>query len=276
MYETYWQLETKPFENTADPRFYFPGDAQQGALLKLRYAIENHRGAAVLTGQPGLGKTLLARTLASQLPAAFSPVAMLVFPQMPASQLLAYIASEIAPSGNDSDNSSQAPSIQQSISRIAAALEENAAEKRHAVLIIDEAHLLAYEQLEVLRLLLNFEYQQQPALTLILAGDTSMLPTLERMPQLEQRMGVKCLLRPFTLEESVSYVNHRLRTAGADREIFDEQAIESMHYHSGGAARQINRLGDLALLIGYAEEHKTISGENINDVASELFTVTPE
>ncbi len=274
MYESYWQLETKPFENTADPRFYFPGDAQQGALLKLRYAIENRRGAAILTGPPGLGKTLLARTLATQLPDRFSPVGHLVFPQMPASQLLAYIAGEIAPA--DEDAAGPTPSIQQSIRRIASALEHNAAQQRHAVLIIDEAHLLLPEQLETLRLLLNFEYDQQPALTLLLTGDTTLLPVLERMPQLEQRMGVKCLLRPFTLEETVSYVNHRLHTAGAGREIFAEEAIESLHYHSGGAPRQINRLGDLALLIGYAEEHETISASHINDVAAELFTVSPE
>jgi len=200
---------------------------------------------------------------------------MLVFPQMPASQLLAYIAGELAPAGSG-ETGGATPTIQQSIRRIATALEDNAAQDRHAVLIIDESHLLEPEQLEVLRLLLNFEYNQQPAMTLLLTGDTALLPTLERMPQLEQRMGVKCLLRPFTLEESVSYVNHRLNTAGASRDIFDDKAIESLHYHAGGAARQINRLGDLGLLIGYAEEHAIITAEHVGEVASELFSVAPE
>ena len=35
MYESYWQLSQKPFENSADPRFYYPGEAHQAALLKL-------------------------------------------------------------------------------------------------------------------------------------------------------------------------------------------------------------------------------------------------
>ena len=47
MYETYWQLEQKPFENCADPRFYYPGESPQAALLKLRYAVENRRGGAL-------------------------------------------------------------------------------------------------------------------------------------------------------------------------------------------------------------------------------------
>ena len=58
MYETYWRLTQKPFENAADPRFYYPAESHQAALLKLRYAIENRRGAALLAGPSGSGKTL--------------------------------------------------------------------------------------------------------------------------------------------------------------------------------------------------------------------------
>ena len=32
MYELYWQLEQKPFENVADPRFYFPAESQQAGV----------------------------------------------------------------------------------------------------------------------------------------------------------------------------------------------------------------------------------------------------
>ena len=44
MYENYWQLLAKPFEGSGDPRFYYPSEVHQGALLKLRYAIESRRG----------------------------------------------------------------------------------------------------------------------------------------------------------------------------------------------------------------------------------------
>ena len=56
MYEAYWRLTQKPFENAADPRFYYPAESHQAALLKLRYAIENHRGAALLAGPSGVGQ----------------------------------------------------------------------------------------------------------------------------------------------------------------------------------------------------------------------------
>ena len=72
-------------------------------------------------------------------------------------------------------------------------------------MVIDEAHLLDDGQtLETLRLLLNFQPQGSPALTLILAGQAALLPMLDRMPQLEERLAVKCLLRPLSDRETAT------------------------------------------------------------------------
>ena len=72
MYETYWQLSQKPFENVTDARFYYPSESHQAALLKLRYAIENRRGAALLAGPSGCGKTLLTTMLLIVIVSAFT------------------------------------------------------------------------------------------------------------------------------------------------------------------------------------------------------------
>src|SRR3954451_8356227 len=97
MYETYWRLSSNPFENGADQRFYYPSEVQQGALLKLRYAVESRRGAALLTGAASSGKTLLVNALRKQLPDIFPPFVHLVFPQMTSREMLAYLADEVAP-----------------------------------------------------------------------------------------------------------------------------------------------------------------------------------
>jgi len=275
MYEQYWQLETKPFENTSASRFYYPGEAHQGALLKLRYAIENQRGAALLTGVTGLGKTLLAQSLAQQLPERFEPCVHIVFPAMPPEQLLAYIADELT---NESPQASTPPpTIEQSVRRIENMLAENTAHNRHAVVMIDEAHLLTdYNSLETMRLLLNFEHAGKSSLTLLFIGQPSLLPVLDRTPQLDARMGVKCLMRPFTMEETTGYIAHRLSAASAQREIFTDDAMEAIHETTGGSPRYINRLCDLALLIGFAEEQDKIDAHQIESVGHELTTVAPE
>ncbi len=273
MYKTYWQLHSRPFENYADARFYYPSEAHQGALLKLRYAVENERGAALLTGSAGSGKTLLVNSLKRQLNESFTPFVHMVFPQMPVAELLAYLAGEVGALGN----STIAVTVDESVRRLQNFLIENTRRGHHAVIAIDEAQLLIDSgALETLRLLLNFEAADRPALTLLFIGQPQLLPAVERLPGLEARLGVKCLLRPLNLEETASYVTHRLTAAGASEEIFTSEALTLLHELTAGNPRRINRLCDLALLIGYAEEQVRINAAQIESVCNELVTIAPE
>ncbi len=273
MYETYWQLQEKPFENCIDPRFYYPGESPQAALLKLRYAVENRRGGALLAGASGTGKTLVVAMLRNMLDEKHTPFVHLIFPQMDTAELLGYIADTLEGAPCAAANRG----VQTSIQRIERFLTENSREGRHAVIVIDEVHLLTHAQTwEALRLLLNFQSSGQPSLTLLLAGQTAILPMLDRMPHFDERLGVKCLLRPFSEEETAAYVNHRLRTAGVKRTIINPDAFTTLYELTGGVARRINRLCDLALLIGYAEELKTIGVAHFESVCQELVTIAPE
>jgi general secretion pathway protein A len=273
MYTAYWQLNSRPFENCADSQFYYPSEVHQGALLKLRYAVESHRGAALLTGEAGSGKTLLVGSLKRQLEERFSPFVHLVFPQMTPAELLSYLASEAGALSNPV----AAVGVDQCVRQLQQFLVDNSRSGRHAVIVIDEAQLLVdSEALETLRLLTNFEVDDKPALTLLLVGGPQLLPALERLPGLEARLGVKCLLRPFNLEETVSYVSHRMTTAGATHEIFAAEALAALHQLTAGNPRRINRLCDLALLVGYAEEQVRINAPQIEAVSNELVTIAPE
>jgi general secretion pathway protein A len=267
MYLQYWQLQSKPFEPSADAQFYYPCEGHQGALFKLRYAIENHRGAAVLAGPAGSGKTLLTQILEQQLGEQFAPRLRLVFPQMAASELLAYLADELhAPL-------TAAPryTVDESVRRLQSFLSDNTAQGKHAVVVIDEAHLLEDERAwDALRLLLNFGGTEGPSLTLILAGQPSLLTQMERRPELEARLGARCLLERFTLEETFSYVNHRLTVARAARQIFEAEAIEALHEFAHGLPQQINRLADFSLLVGFADELPTIGRTQVEAVTHEF------
>jgi type II secretory pathway predicted ATPase ExeA len=273
MYEAHWQLEQKPFENCCDPQFYFPDESRQAALLKIRYAVENHRGGAILAGPPGTGKSLLVNMLRNSLGDEFFPLVHLVYPQMLTAELLAYLADELC----GVDDRPTLPSLDRSVRRIQRYLTENTEQGRHAVVAIDEAHLLTDpETLEALRLLLNFELAGHPMLTLLLVGQASILPTLDRTPQLEERLAVKCLLRSLNARETAEYVAHRLHVAGAPGEIFEPEALAKLHELSQGVPRRINRLCDLALLIGFAEQCRRISAAQIETVSHEMVAISAE
>jgi MSHA biogenesis protein MshM len=270
MYEAYWRLQCNPFENDGDPRAFFQSETHQSVLLKLRYVIENRKGAGVLVGGSGLGKSYVTQLLTRQLDEASGPCVRIVFPQMSATELLAYLAVEL---GAD-PAAAGAGGVDRTVREIENALKQHGDRERHPVIIVDEAHLIEDMQVfQALRLLLNFQRNQRNQFSLILCGQRELLQTVRRVGQLEERLAVKCVLRPLSAEETAEYVACRLKAAGADRPIFDEAAWRPLYELTAGVPRRINRLCDLALLVGFADESSTISAEQVEAVAEEMTAI---
>lgn len=270
MYLDYWQLSSQPFEPFAAGAALYPCETQEAALLKLRYAIENQRGASILAGPAGTGKTLLTQLLEAQLDARFAPFVRLVFPQMSSRDLLVYLAEELgAPPA-------EAPrhTVEECVRRLQFYLTENARLERHAVVVVDEAHLLEdCGTFETLRLLLNFEVAAKPTLSLLLVGQMGLVSAVGRQPSLAERVAVSTVLRPLSAEETAGYVRHRLHAAGTTRDVFTPDALEALHYHAHGIPRQINRLADLALLVGFADQLPELTSAEIEAVSEELVAL---
>lgn len=272
MYEAYWQLSRKPFDQGFFAPAYYPTEAHQGTLLKLRYAVESRSSAALLAGRSGTGKTLLVHLLRRQLVAPLGPLVHMVFPKLAPAEFLCTLADELGAPMLPGETGRE-----HGLRRIRQSVLQFAAKGEHTIIVVDEAHLLEVPAaLETLRLLLNLEYEGRPALTLLLVGQPALLPALDRMSDLDERLNVKCMLRPLSLEETVSYITHQLNAAGRATPIFDSSAHEAVYLLSDGVPRRINRLCDLALLIGFAEDRTSLCAEQIEAVAHELVAVAPE
>ncbi len=274
MYESYWQLKQGPFDHETDAGFFHRSDTHQAALLKLRYLVENHKGIGVLAGAGGTGKTYITQILAEQLGATHGPFVHLVFPQMSASELLAYLAVEL---GADASRVGGELGLDRTLRELEQRLVALGEAHRSPVLIVDEAHLIDDLQVfQSLRLLMNFAQQKHVPLTLILCGQPELLCTVRRIGQLEERLAVNCVLRPLTEDETSGYVTHRLQAAGCRRRIFQADALQALFELSAGIPRRINRICDLALLVGYADELRTLSASHIEAVCEELTTAVAD
>ncbi len=268
MYLDYWQLDAKPFEPGGDARFRYPSESHQAALRKLRYAIDSGRAAALVAGSAGVGKTLLVQMLREQLGPKYQPLVRVVFPQMTDRDLLVYLAEHFgAPSAEPPRHT-----IEESLRRLEFVLADNVRQGRHAVVVVDEAHLLEDSGLiEPLRLLLNLDVDGRPAFTLLLVGQPALAPMIERHGPLNERLDVKVFLPGLTVEETSAYIQHRLTAAGATREIFTADALAAAHQLCGGIPRRLNRLCDLALLVGFAQGEHAVTAEDLRAVHQELF-----
>ena len=271
MYEEYWQLATKPFEPTSAAPFRYESADQQAALHKLRYAVESRRGAALLAGPSGVGKTLLTNILSEQLGASVGKFVRVVFPLMSSRDFLVYLSEQFGAPPADPPQYT----VEESLRRLEFAFQENNRRGQHAVIVVDEAHLLEDSGLlETLRLLLNLQTDGQAAFTLLLLGQVSLLSAMQRSATLDERLDMKMLLQPLSAEETAAYIQHRLQAAGATREIFAPEALQTAHQLSGGIPRQLNRLCDLALVVGFAARQHTIDASQLHAVSDELVTIS--
>lgn len=270
MYESHWKLTARPFEPKYCSDFYYPSESHQASLLKLRYAIENRRSMAVLTGVSGIGKSFVLHQLRQQLPEKTGPIIQVSYPAISSDELLLYMARQFA-----STDASSIVSPSTAIEALEMTLRKNLEEGRHGLLFIDEAEWLENNgSLEVLRLLLNLGIQDascESALTIILSGQPIVVGQVERYPAMDQRVAVRCSLEPFDVAETNAYISHRIRQAnGQIDRIFDTEALDAIHLFSHGIPRKVNALCDLALMVGYAQDHTMIQASLIENVQREL------
>jgi general secretion pathway protein A len=251
MHEAHWRLSRPAFECDADGAFYFPSRAHDGALLKLRYVVEHHKGVGVLVGGHGAGKSYLTQRLIHELGHEHYHVARIVFPAFGPQDLLRDIAVRL---GADGHSQAAVAGIDGVLRAIERRLRDLTTTGRHPVLIVDEAHVLETEQLQTLQLLLNLDDGVGIRLSLILVGHLELLPRVKRVGGLDSRLAARCALSPLTVEETAGYVRHRLKVAGRPACPFNDAALATIAELSQGVPRRINQVCDLALLIGFADE----------------------
>jgi len=103
MYEEYWGLREKPFENTPNPRFYYQSPEHEEAYARMLYAIRERKGACVISGEYGCGKTLLGRALMQELDNERYEVAVLFNPKLSALQFLKELVRQLGGNGKEND-----------------------------------------------------------------------------------------------------------------------------------------------------------------------------
>jgi len=271
MYESFYNLQGRPFQLTPDPRFYYSSRTHKKAMAYLTYGLNQGEGFIIVTGDIGTGKTTLVRHLFDTLDRNEFIAAMIVSTQLSAEDLL---RSVVAAFGLDA----QAEDKGQLLARLERHLREQYKMGRRALLVVDEAQNLSNAALEEMRMLSNFQEGDEALIQSFLVGQPEFRERIFVAPELEQlrqRVIATHHLEPMEREELASYIEHRLTLVGWDNDpCFTAEAVEAIYNHSAGVPRRLNTLCSRVLLYGSLEEIHTIDEDVINAVVADMSSDT--
>lgn len=270
MYASYWNLREKPFQNVADIRFAYLSDQHREGLARLVYLVDERKLGGVLVGPYGVGKSMILEMLWQNLRNKSNVhYIKLDTPLGGTISLAKQVALRLGYNGPVSDSADALNVIQSWCSKQSSNMPQ-------IVLALDEAQLLSQDSAcEFLHLMTNIRVAApdggavEPAVTLVLSGHSDLMRLIAQNEPLRQRLQVYWELKPLTETQTMEYVHHRIRAAGGDIWMCDEESIHELHQASQGIPRVINNICDIALLVGCSRKATKLDRDIMIEAAKE-------
>lgn len=235
-FEDHFGFTSTPFtrEIPVEKRLDFDFLSAQAAQLE---DIVRRRLSAALLAPAGTGKSSILRSLEERLPKARYKTSYFKVANLSGRDLCREVAHAVGArlAGNF-------PALVRSVQE---RFDQDSGEGGlKPVLIFDDAHLLRPEGLELVKVLTNFSYDSRLVVSVVLAGHPTLREKLYR-PEVEdvrQRLAHCGELRLLSRDESLAYIDHRIKIAGCRTVPFDAGALEALYEMSRGNMRAIDNL----------------------------------
>lgn len=267
MYLDHFRLTQAPFDNNLDPKWFYLSEPHREVLAALLYFIRSRKSFALLTGDVGTGKSTLISCLLNMLPINVRPV-LINHPDVSHLEIIYFLCRRLGVR-------QERATVLQLLTEARAILGQEAAAGRRTVLIVDEAQLLSDRVLENIRLLSNIETRSEKLLQILLVGQNELSVRLggQGLRQLRQRIQISRRLTALDPDQTIAYVDHRLRLAGSSFPSCFQPSCGSLLVRlSRGVPRRINHLCDTALLICSLEKAPRVTRRMLRQADRALTT----
>lgn len=256
-------LTREPFARNIPVDELMRFDAHREMTTRLQFAAE-HRGAALITGDTGTGKTTAIRAVMKRMDDSRYRFMYMASRALTPKTLYREILErlQIQPRFRHTDN--------QTLTR--QALEESFHRGTQWILAIDEAHELDVPMLSEFRFLLNFEADSFTPISLWLIGQSELREKLRLrvLSSLSQRIQVRYQMRGLQVQEVAAYIEGQMKWAGRDLALFHEEAVTWVAKASQGNPRLLGSLCRAALIDAAARNHPRVETEHMERAWNEV------
>ncbi|MBI5789796.1 MAG: AAA family ATPase [Candidatus Schekmanbacteria bacterium] len=259
MYNDFYGLKENPFSPTIDPRFFFKNQIFEEAIKYMNYMVESRQGFFEITGSGGCGKTLLCKIWMKQLPVSVKTL-FFSHPEIAELDFLEEVGEKLGLVNKGNTYSEFIRYLNEYLLKLYKKGE-------NVVFIFDDAQKIPLDLLEAIRLCSNLETEKEKLLQIVLVGSNELDVKLRQkhMRQLDQRIALRYQLTPLKKTELPDYIDMHLQLAGLEGEIiFTKSALRAIYNFSKGIPREINKLCDKILLLGYFFKTRKISAKLVD------------
>ncbi|VAX42640.1 hypothetical protein MNBD_PLANCTO02-1686, partial [hydrothermal vent metagenome] len=247
-------ISQRPFAATPSPNCFFATSAIEETLSEVKQCLTEGRGLALLTAPSGMGKTLFCKKLIEEMASEFQTV-FLENAQFPTRR--SFLQTILYELGHGYIRQGE-EEVRIMMKELLSTLQPP---QSAVLLVIDEADHLSRRMLDEVRALSNLTSGENPLVRILLCGSLALEENLA-LPENSacyQRVACQATLEPLTIQESVSYVEHRIQRVGSTLEkTFHPDGLEAICQASDGLPRAINQLSDHSLMLSYLAEQSPV------------------
>ncbi|PID76201.1 MAG: hypothetical protein CSB22_00345 [Deltaproteobacteria bacterium] len=261
MYKSCYNLIKKPFNQTPENSQLWRGACVKAIINALEKGVLRGSGLHLITGDEGVGKSVLLAILDLEL----SHKVRRAFVDVAESSQLNFYNSILRGFGLEKVVDSKV----QFLVDFSYFLRQSAENGERALLVLDNAQYLTQDMLDEVRMLSNIEKGDGKLLSILLVGRPRFTAILAQPKNrvMRQRLAYRVDMKPLSLDEVSEYIQFRCVEAGAAGSLFPDEAVRFIHQYSGGLIGNINTLCERVLIAGAENECEAISLELVKSCA---------
>jgi len=260
MFTTHCKMSVQPVTERGPTDRLLKDERMSQGLARLKYLAEAG-SIALVTGQTGVGKSSLLKLFLASLSKNRYLALYVALTHVNSTSLLKLIVRSL---GEEPRRGKERLFLQ--------ILDKARESDLTTLLVVDEAHLLDPEALTDLRLLVSSSLDDDPPLKILLSGQETLRDQLKKTTHadLVHRISVRCHLAPLSRDQTASYIDFQMKTAGSSERVFDADAKSLVHDYASGLPRQINNIATACLLHATTRDVQKITGELVNETMEEF------